>query len=132
MDYFDMYRIVLSTIASDRPADGYELIQALEKQKPIHDELVRIGNNKQAMRDLSTDTMDTLENLIDDGLVMGRATQTKDGKLFMIERLSSAGRQYLAELVKPDAKRRLKSVLKSEGIPLTFTGITKAIAMMMP
>jgi hypothetical protein len=131
MDYFDLYELVLKTVNTDRPTDGFDLIKDLEKLEPIKKVLLAIGNDRQARQDFANDTIDTLESLINDGLIVGRIDSDKIGKLFTIDRLSTTGHHYLDALSKPSFKEKLKSVLLTEGIPITFPAITKSIAKLI-
>ncbi|EKQ20091.1 hypothetical protein LCAUCD174_1166 [Lacticaseibacillus paracasei] len=91
-----------------------------------------MGNDQQAHRDFTNDTIDTLENLINDGLIACRVTSSKMGKLFTIERLSTTGHQYLGALSKPSFKEKAKAALRAQGVPVTIAAITKAITELIP
>ncbi|WCZ16766.1 hypothetical protein [Lacticaseibacillus paracasei] len=132
MDYFELYELVLKTVNTDRPTDGFALIKDLEKLEPVKRALLAMGNDQQAHRDFTNDTIDTLENLINDGLIVCRVTSSKMGKLFTIERLSTTGHQYLGALSKPSFKEKVKDALRAQGVPVTIAAITKAITELIP
>lgn len=132
MDYFELYQLVLKTVNTDRPTDGFALIKDLEKLEPVKSALLSIGDDREARRNFTDDTIDTLENLINDGLIVGRVTITKMGKLFTIDRLSTTGHQYLGALSKPSFKEKVKTAIRDQGIPVTIAAITKAITEIIP
>ncbi|MCT4385313.1 DUF2513 domain-containing protein [Lacticaseibacillus paracasei] len=132
MDYFYLYELVLKTVNTERPTDGFALIKDLEKLEPVKRTLLAIGDDRRARQDFTNDTIDTLVNLISDGLIVGRITTTNMGKLFIIDRLSTAGHKYLDALSKPAFKEKVKAALRSQGVPVTIAAITKAITELIP
>lgn len=132
MDYFDLYELVLKTVNTERPTDGFALIKDLEKLEPVKRTLLAIGDDRRARQDFTNDTIDTLVNLISDGLIVGRITTTNMGKLFIIDRLSTAGHQFLDALSKPAFKEKVKAALRAQGVPVTIAAITKAITALIP
>lgn len=132
MDYFDLYELVLKTVNTERPTDGFALIKDLEKLESVKRTLLAIGDDRRARQDFTNDTIDTLVNLISDGLIVGRITTTNMGKLFIIDRLSTAGHQYLDALSKPAFKEKVKAALRAQVVPVTIATITKAITELIP
>lgn len=132
MDYFDLYELVLKTVNTERPTDGFALIKDLEKLESVKRTLLAIGDDRRARQDFTNDTIDTLVNLISDGLIVGRITTTNMGKLFIIDRLSTAGHQYLDALSKPAFKEKVKAALRTQVVPVTIAAITKAITELIP
>lgn len=127
MDYFTFYKLMLSTVEKTKVTDGYQLKEKLNSLPEI---LHSIKTKEDGML-LSEQFQETLENLIDDGLIKGRTVKTKDSNLYLIQGLSTAGHQYLKNLENPTFLNKLKNVLKEEGIPLTPTSITRAIAKLL-
>lgn len=91
MDYFDLYNQVLIVIREERPRDGQSLIKEMNQKNVILKAL-----NKGVGSDLLVQfTFETLENLIEENLIKGKIMRTKEGTLYTIEHLTTAGHQYL-------------------------------------
>jgi hypothetical protein len=128
MNYFDLYRLILEALGNGKVSSNQSLLDELQKIPEFEHYLATIASDRHAQSDSIKDIFEITENLIDDGLIRGRATVVKAGpKLLMIDGLTTTGRQYLAELVKPGFKERLKAELLAEGIPLTPQAISKFI-----
>lgn len=124
MDYLELYSDVLLTVRNERPTNVDSLLKAMNKRPVIKDALEEGGDGKH----LAQFTLETLDDLIENNLIKGSIHNTKDGNVYMIERLTTAGHLYLKELEKTDFKEKLLSVLREEGIPMTPQAITKFIA----
>lgn len=77
---------------------------------------------------LVSTTLETLDNLLDDNLIKGCRTNTKQGPIYFFDGLTTTGYQYLKSLEDPTFGEKLKSALKDEGVPMTPNAITKFIA----
>lgn len=121
--YFKLYSLILNSIANEKIRNGYDLIRFLNSTPLIRD-LIAEGIPNRA---LANDTMNILENLMDDGLVNGKITPTKSAKLYDIDGLSTLGYQFLNEEKDPSFKKKLFDILKEDGLPMTATGISKAL-----
>jgi hypothetical protein len=124
MNYFEFYKLMLETIKESNASDG----QQLKQQMNLIPQVVASIRTEEDGILLSNQFQETLDNLIDDGLVKGKIIPTKGSNLYLIQGLSTAGYQYLKSLEKPTFLDKLKNVLKEEGLPLTPKSITKAIA----
>lgn len=128
MDYFDLYRLILEAAKTGQPTSNQELLDELQQIPEFAKYLSTVSDDKQAQADSIKDIFEVAENLIDDGLVRGHVATVKFGpKLLYIDGLTTMGRQYLTELVKPNFKQRLKVALLDEGVPLTPQAISKFI-----
>lgn len=123
MDYFDLYKEILLTIRDKKVFNAYDLITELSKAKVVQKALSNDSDNQE----LVVETLDVLENLVDDGLVKGTITRTKSGTLYNIRRLTTTGRQYLNAIEDDTFWNRVKTTLKEEGIPISPQGISKVI-----
>lgn len=128
MDYFDAYKIILETIKNEDPQDFQNLLNCLYKNKKV----------KKYVDDNSTDDqiiiktfMHILKNMINDGLVLGNITHTKQVTLIQLDGLSTVGYSYLTRLKDKKFAGKLKLALKNEGIPITPQSITKFLAQMI-
>ncbi|MCG7196756.1 DUF2513 domain-containing protein [Pediococcus pentosaceus] len=124
MDYFTFYKLMLSTVEKTKVTDAYQLKEKLNYLP----EILHIIKTKEDGILLSEQFQETLENLIDDGLIKGRTVKTKDSNLYLIQGLSTTGHQYLKNLKNPKFLEKVKNVLKEEGLPVTPTSITRTIA----
>ncbi|KLD61568.1 hypothetical protein WP50_01275 [Lactiplantibacillus plantarum] len=68
---------------------------------------------------------------IQSGLVKGTVVNTKMGSLVSIERLTMNGHQYLSSLEKPSLLKEAKQILVEDGLPMTPTSISKAVAKLL-
>jgi hypothetical protein len=124
MDYFTFYKLILSTVKETKVTDGSQL---KEKLNSIPEVLHSIKTKEDGIL-LSDQFQETLENLIDDGLIKGKTIPTKGPNLYLIHGLSTTGHQYLENLKDPKFLDKVKMILKEEGIPVTPTSITRTIA----
>ena len=124
LDYFKLYRIVLSTIQEASPEDGQQLFNALSSNDYIIQE-------KSSNPNLVRETLTVLDNLIADGLVNAKRTATKDVPLYTRYGLSTLGQKFLTEARKPTFEETFKSFLKENGLPLTPQSVTKFIAQLI-
>lgn len=127
MNYFDFYKLILETIERNKPTDGQQLQSQLSQLPKVQQS---IKSDEDGVI-LGRQFQETLNNLIEDGLVNGNPVFTKSGNLFVIHGLSTTGHQYLVEINDPKFSEKLISVLKEEGIPLTPSTITRAIAKLI-
>lgn len=127
MNYFDFYKLVLETIEENNPNDGMQLQSQLNRVPQIVESI----KNEQDGILLGKQFQEVLDNLITDGLVKGKIIVTKSGNLYMLKGLSTTGHQYLKNLKDSNFLNKVKSVLKEEGIPLTPSTITRAIAKLI-
>ena len=108
IDYFTIYRCVLEVIHDERVQDGFQLFELLSEKDEA--------------------TLEVIDNLIDDGLVISKRYATVDGTLYQIKGLSTSGHSYLLALKEPNLKDKVIDFLKSDGLPITPQSVIKAIA----
>lgn len=123
-NYFELYKIILTEISNHSPENAFQLFENLS----FNDYIIQEKVNNPA---LAQDVLCVLDNMIADGLVNGKITPTKDGKLYALSGLSSLGHQYLSEIDTPRFSDKLKKFVKENGISLTPQGITKLIAQLI-
>lgn|SRR5699024_1462664 len=124
MNYLELYNDVLLVVLEERPTNADRLLKAMNNRPVILNALEKGDDGKH----LAQFTLETLDDLIENNLIKGNVHSTKDGNIYTIERLTTAGRFYLNELQKPGIKEKLMDTLREEGIPMTPQGITKFIA----
>lgn len=120
-NYFELYKTILSTVKSHNPDGAQELFDLLSQTDYVKSER-KAGNES-----LASDTLMTLDNLIDDGLIKGKKLGSKTGSLYMLSGLTTAGFAYLEQTSSEGFKQKLIAFLKDEGLPMTPTAITKFI-----
>lgn len=125
IDYFELYKEVLNTIDIDKPFDANKLFNVLS-DKPIIKKLLMSDDSNL----LPQATIEVIDNLINDGLIDANRISTKDGPVYRFKRVTTLGHSYLVTLHKPGFKEKLIDYVKSEGIPLSPSAITKFIARM--
>lgn len=123
INYFALYQVVLETIEIRKPSNGNKLFKFLTDNEFIKTE----RSNGIPDKDLINSVIETIDNLLDDGLIKGKKVVTKDGNLYTFKGLTTSGHQYLASLEKPEFKEKVKQFLKEEGIPINPQSISKAI-----
>lgn len=121
-NYFELYRVILITIREHSPSDAQQLFDYLSNTDYIKSELSSKNQN------LVADTIDTLDNLLDDGLIRGKRLSTKSGTIYSLSGLTSLGHSYLLQTADKAFSDKLKEYLKENGIPMTPQNITKCIA----
>lgn len=125
-NYFEIYELILNTLAEHNPDNMHQLLDYLSDTSFIKQNIT--PENKKQFVNL---TLETTENLIDDQLVKGSVTRTKCGNIFKLHGLTTLGYSYLQSLNNPTFKDKLITVLKEEGIPVTPTSITRSIAKLL-
>lgn len=125
IDYFELYKTCLKIISEKHPEQTQDFMKLINDEPIIKSEL-----KKGTSSDLLVQaTFEVLENLIDDGLVKASRYKTKmEGTIYLFDGLSTTGYYYLESLNNPTFIKKLKAVLKDEGVPFTPTTITKFIA----
>lgn len=123
LDYFVIYKCILEVIHDERINDAFQLFEFLSEKEELFQ--MRETFPKIVM---SEATLEVLDNLIDDGVVIAKRYPTKDITLYQIQRLSTAGHVYLAALNEPTAKEKAINFIKSEGLSMTPKVVTKALA----
>lgn len=121
-DYFELYKTILLTIRENKPSDAQQLFDHLSNTEYIRNEL-SLKNP-----DIVEDTIDTLDNLLDDGLIKGKRFSTKNGIVYSLSGLTTLGRSYLMHTSDKTFSDKLKEYLKENGIPMSAANITKCIA----
>lgn len=111
MNYFDLYVLVLKIVSENRVDYSDNVFKLIPSDKNVE----------------FHEFEDVLENLIDDGLIKGKTTRTKFGNVYLINHVTTIGRQFLQETEKPDFKQKLIDALKQEGIPLTPTNAIRFV-----
>ncbi|MCK1211149.1 hypothetical protein MXZ81_06050 [Streptococcus uberis] len=122
IDYFAIYKCILESIQEENISDAFQLFDFLSEKQEIKEMRNRLSD--KLMIDA---TLETLDNLVDDHLVIAKRYTTSEGTLYQIERLSTAGHTYLIGLKSPTFKEKAINFLKSEGIPLSPQSVSKAI-----
>lgn len=123
IDYFELYETILRVIKDKNPSQNDEFLSYMNEEELIKKSLISGVDNKLLVRA----TFETADNLIDDGLIKGTKTQSKEGKHFIFEGLTTSGHMYLLSLEKPEFKEKAKKILKEEGFPVTPQSISKVI-----
>ncbi|HFI0389123.1 TPA: hypothetical protein ACGO8N_000665 [Streptococcus suis] len=128
LDYFLIYRCILEVIHDERGriTDAFKLFEYLSEKEELFE--MRETFPKKTVVDA---TLEVLDNLIDDGLVIAKRYPTSELTLYQINRLSTAGHSYLLALQKPTTSEKVKDFMKSEGLPLTPKSVTKAISNLL-
>lgn len=121
-NYFELYKTILVTMYEHKPTDAQQLFDYLSDTDYIKSELTSKNPN------LVEDTIDTLDNLLDDGLIRGKRFSTKSGTIYSLSRLTSLGHSYLLQTTDKAFSDKLKEYLKENGIPMSPQNITKCIA----
>lgn len=121
-DSFELYKTILITISDHHPNDAQMLFNLLSDTEYVREQL------KAKNSTLPQDTLDTLDNLIDDGLIRGKRTATKDGIWYQLSGLTTLGQSYLLQASRKPFSNKLKDYLKENGIPMSPQNITKCIA----
>lgn len=124
LDYFRLYETCLSVIQKDAPGQTADFIDSMNKQDFVLSEL----KNGTSSELLIHATFETLDNLIEDGLIKANKTSTKDGHIYIFSGLTTIGHQYLLSLKNDTFLNKLKNELKDQGVPTTPSNITKFIA----
>lgn len=109
MDYFEMYLLVLTIISENRATDFDEIMRNLPPDQEIS----------------YNEIQDVVENLIDDQMIKGKPTFTKFGNIYLIERVTTTGHEFLQGAKKPEFKQKLIDVIKQDGLPLTPANVVK-------
>ena len=123
IDYFTIYRCVLEVIHDERVQDGFQLFELLSEKDELFQMRETFSNQV-----LVEATLEVIDNLIDDGLVISKRYATVDGTLYQIKGLSTSGHSYLLALKEPRLKDKVIDFLKSDGLPITPQSVIKAIA----
>lgn len=123
IDYFNLYKNVLRIIYEENINDDHELIKKMNNSEIILNELEKGTSGKL----LAQATLEILENLMDDQLIKGKISKSKDGKIYTISHLTTIGHQYLAELKDPSVKEKAVEFLKENGLPMTPQSVSKAL-----
>lgn len=128
LDYFKIYKCILEVIHDEhgRISNTFKLFEYLSDKEELF-EMREVFPQKIVV----DATLEVLDNLIDDGLVIADKIETKDGPIYHIQRLSTAGHSYLLSLRKNVTSDKIKDFLKSEGLPLTPKTVSKAIANLL-
>lgn len=124
LDYFKLYETCLSVIQKDSPGQTADFIDSMNKQDFVLSEL----KNGTSSELLIHATFETLDNLIEDGLIKANKASTKDGHIYIFSGLTTIGHQYLLSLKNDTFLSKLKNELKDQGVPTTPSNITKFIA----
>lgn len=131
MNPFTTYAIVLKTINQFHPQNGFELIKQLQENPEIKSFLTQNSYDHEVTSDFAKDCIDIAIEQIQSGLVKGTVVNTKMGSLVSIERLTVNGHQYLSSLEKPSLLKEAKQILVEDGLPMTPTSISKAVAKLL-
>lgn len=126
IDYFVIYKCILEVVHDEHISDAFQLFDFLSEKQELFE--MRETFPKEIMVNA---TLETLDNLIDDHLIVAKRYPTSDGVLYRIERLATSGYSYLLSLQEPAFKEKAIKFLKSEGIPLTPQSVSKAIATLI-
>ncbi|WP_080875587.1 hypothetical protein [Oceanobacillus timonensis] len=127
IDYFALYQSILKSVRDDKPGNRKELIKSL-----TYDEYIKKMRSNGIADDLLIESIfETVDNLLDDGLIKGEKLPVKEEDPYSFKGLSTFGHQYLSAVEKPEFKERLKAILKEEGLPLNPQSVSKAISNLL-
>ncbi|QYU58171.1 hypothetical protein K1728_01800 [Weissella confusa] len=112
MRYFDLYTYILKVISENPIDDLDDLLQALLSDKKTIN---------------TVEVVEILQNLMTDGLVNGEVKKTKMGNIYIINQVTTAGHQFLAETQNSEFRQKLIRLIKDQGIPLTPTNVIKFV-----
>ena len=110
-------------IHDERVQDGFQLFELLSEKDELFQMRETFPNQV-----LVEATLEVIDNLIDDGLVISKRYATVDGTLYQIKGLSTSEHSYLLALKEPSLKDKVIDFLKSDGLPITPQAVIKAIA----
>ena len=85
-----IYRCFLEVIHDERVQDGFQLFEFLSEKDELFQMREMFPNQV-----LVEATLEVIDNLIDDGLVIAKRYATVDGTLYQIKRLYTSGHSYL-------------------------------------
>lgn len=124
MNYFDLYKLILTTISNERPDSFQKLLDLISSDEKV----VKLREKSKSDADSINFLLDILENLINDGLITGRRVGVDGARYFMIGRLTTVGHLYLETIQKPTTMAKIKQYAKDEGLAPTPQNITKLLA----
>ena len=93
MNYLELYNDVLLVVLEERPTNADRLFKAMNNRPVILNAFEKGDDGKH----LAQFTLETLDDLIENNLIKGNVHSTKDGNVYTIERLTTAGHLYLIE-----------------------------------
>lgn len=123
MNYFNIYKLVISTIAEDRPSDTDELLEIIS-MKPEFLGLDYSGDEDE----VTIFVLNTFKNLVEDGLINARHIPIDGAFLYEIDHLTTQGFIYLETLRKPSAFEKIKEHAIKEGLAPSPQNLSKLLA----
>lgn len=120
-EYFEIYSIIISVFEKNNPDDLSDLFSELHGTEFIQSRL----NQGLSPKELSKFTLETVDNLLWDGLIKGKKISTKSGPIYMFEGLTTEGRKFLMNTTNNSSQ--FVEYVKDNGIPLDPTSISKAV-----
>lgn len=123
MYYFDIYKLIIQTIANEQPNDTEELVSSISDSKVFHDISDSLGEEAA-----TNFILDVFENMNDDRLIKARQIPIDGVILYEISRLTTEGFLYLETLKKPTTFEKIKEHAIEEGLAPTPQNITKLLA----
>ncbi len=123
MNYFNIYKLILETINTNRPTDFQQLLDLIYSSEEVSQIRESLGdqNSIDFLQEVTT-------NLIDDNLVRGKTIGYMDGTLFDIEGLTTSGYLYLEQTKKVGVFDKIKKYAAEEGLEPTPKNISKLLA----
>lgn len=114
LDYFKLYKVILSTLKDTEIDDGRKLMDYLTHSPYI--QKVRSENNDLTVE---KDIFSVVDNAITDNVVNGTRNPTIDKPIYCFKGLSTKGHRYL-ELLSDDSNYdKLKKFAKKQGASIS-------------
>lgn len=114
-DYFKLYNLLLVTINDNHIINEVQLFKRLNADKSL-----KFLTKKYTDNMINTFISNTLINMLDDGVLRGKATLTKaPGYIFIFTGLTTDGINYITTIKSNTMLNKLKKAIHDEGLPLT-------------
>ncbi|KRL06620.1 hypothetical protein [Liquorilactobacillus oeni] len=125
MEYFTLYHLILRNTAKGNVKKAQTLLDELSKEKFVKDKLQLKSVSTYA---LVNQTLEVLNNLIDEGKIKGSYRATKQGNIYLLNGLTTVGYKELKTLENNTTRNKILGYIEKEGIPTNVNGISKVIA----
>lgn len=120
-EYFEIYSVIINVFEKNNPKDMFDLFSELHDTDFIQSRL----KNGFPPKELSKFTLDTVDNLLSDGLIKAKKITTKSGPIYMFDGMTTEGRKFL--LNTNNKSSQFVEYVRDNGIPLDPTSISKAV-----
>ncbi|MCK8628146.1 hypothetical protein [Fructobacillus cardui] len=126
MDYFELYKLSLRIINDNHPSYFQNFLDSSMSYNETSNLRKKFGDESVI------DTfMEIIKNQIDDNIIKGSVTLTKDDDLISINGLTTLGHEYLKQLDNQKFFNKLKSIAKSTGKQITVTTVSSLISKLL-